>query len=129
GDRNNHRSVARSSKRRFFSILFQNAPRERTAMNEANLIMSPNHPRWAEFVGKLDAIIFVAKSGERPTHEDPKVVKLHSDIPKVENRCTHDHHFSQVMMREMGIDGLVIDETLLSFGDQGAHCNCEVLMN
>jgi hypothetical protein len=66
-------------------------------------ILSPEHPRWDEFVSRLDL------EGEKM------------------GGCDLTHRHSKKVMTEMG--GIDVDATLEFFRGHGGYCDCEVLVN
>jgi hypothetical protein len=68
-------------------------------------ILGPAHPRWAEFVNKLERAIVISKQ-------------------PLEWRCDGDHRATRQVLREMGAE---LDQTLTYFESCAAGCDCAVL--
>ena len=77
-------------------------------------ILTPSHPRWAEFLAKLSEVL---------TH----------GMEPGSWRCGDDggggspHRYAEGIMEEMG--GVDIDATLAFLDEHGAFCDCEILFN
>lgn len=70
-------------------------------------IMNQEHPRWGEFMQKLEQA--VTPDGENITG------------------CQHDHAHCRRILTEMG--GVDIEKTIKSFESHGGYCDCEVILN
>ena len=75
-----------------------------------NNVMTPAHPRWAEFYNRL------ADRLEIP------------DKPLTEGRkyCDHTMATAFELLNAMGMD---VAASLKYFGKHGGYCDCEILMN
>ena len=66
--------------------------------------MTPNHPRWGEFVHRLSQAL-----GPPTTHNWP---------------CEHDHDHAQAVLAEMGFSFAESKDTVLYFQKHGGGCYC-----
>jgi len=65
-------------------------------------VLTPESPRWNEFVDALDQ---AGRAGG----------------------CHHDHRLAKRVMTEMG--NIDIEESLVFFESRGGFCDCEILIN
>jgi hypothetical protein len=64
-----------------------------------NPIMTPDHPKWTEFMNRLWA-------GRLP--------------------CCHNHHMSRAILADFDVD---IERSIAYLREHGGYCDCEVLFN
>jgi Protein of unknown function (DUF2695) len=74
----------------------------------AQKVMTLEHPRWIEFVARLDEALIVSKE-------------------PFEWRCNHDHAYSRAIMADIG--DADIEASIAYFEHHGGHCDCEVMLN
>ena len=79
-------------------------------------LMTPHHPRWAEFVERL----------EGPEGLD---FTLGPKTGQMRSRCSGqtDRPYAQRILTAMG--GVDIEGSLAFFEDHGGYCDCEILLN
>ena len=79
-------------------------------------LMTPRHPRWAEFVVRL----------EGPEGLD---VTLGPARGQMRSRCTGgtDKSYARRLLTAMG--GVNIEGSLAYFEEHGGACDCEILLN
>lgn len=68
-----------------------------------DLIIDPQHPRWDEFIGKLDSVIRTVRD------------------------CDTTNRRSREILTEMG--GFDVEASLDYLASEGGYCDCEVFMN
>ena len=86
--------------------------RSREIRQEAGEVLTPDHPRWAEFVERL--------GGEEGCNfrEDKASWRCGSEPEKPR---------AEAILRDMG--GVDVDESLVFFDLHGGHCDCQILFN
>lgn len=77
-------------------------------------IMTPEHPRWREFLKRL---------------EGPEGCNFRLEGEDCNWNCTgqDDRPYSRAILADMG--GLDVEGTLRYFDQHGGHCDCEVVFN
>ena len=83
------------------------------AQERPQLVMTPLHPRWVEFLAWLsepEYLDFEARNG-CITH----------------SHCQSNLRFSRTILTQMG--GIDVRASLAFFREHGGYCDCEVLMN
>jgi len=68
--------------------------------------MTPDHPRWGEFVDRLE-----------------------KSLPHMQNSCDHDHTHAVAVLHYMGFGFNFANNSLAYFTEHGGHCDCEVMFN
>lgn len=76
------------------------------------MIMNSDHPRWNEFLGRL-----AGPSEGCDFREDGPL------------NCKNDHRNAKNIMKSMGFDKKEIKQTCDYFLENGACCDCEILLN
>ena len=76
--------------------------------------MTPEHPRWQEFVDKLEG----SEGCNFRKDETEKIVWNCSD--------EDNHAKSRRILASMGVE---VDKSIEFFQTHGGHCDCEVLFN
>lgn len=82
-------------------------------------VMSPEHPRWAEFCDYLSGPDFC--NFHRTDKSDPDSWKWTCDSND------HSKPFCRTILNAMG--GFDVEESLRFFEQHGGFCDCEVLFN
>jgi hypothetical protein len=83
-------------------------------------LMSPSHPQWDEFLGKLDG---------------PQGCNFHLAVPDDQKslRWTcfsgKERPLSRRILAEMGLTPMEIEASLSYFSEHGGCCDCEILFN
>lgn len=75
-------------------------------------IMSQNHPRWGEFVQRL---------------EGPKGCNFREVKGEIRWNCEGDHKLSTAILEDIG--NIDVTKSLSYFKDSGGYCDCEVIFN
>ncbi len=76
--------------------------------------MTPNHPRWKEFVRLLEGADGVNYRQERG---------------RIVWDCSHNFRSVAAILARMGLEADEIERTFQFFTRRGAYCDCEVLLN
>ena len=78
--------------------------------------MTPKHPRWDEFLGKL---------------EGPGACNFRKRKGNTTWKCKGgmDKTFARRILAKMGFDDGAITKSLAWFEAHGGHCDCEILFN
>ncbi len=87
------------------------------ALNQdASALMSPLHPRWAEFLRRLAA----DEGIEVVEHVGP-------DGPYLTYGCSGRMAFARAILESMG--DVDVEQTMALFENCGAFCDCEIVFN
>ena len=78
--------------------------------------MMPGHPRWDEFLERLEG-----PEGCNFTQEDP------NDAETIRWACQNDHSAARTILGTM--EGVNVDASIGYFEGDRAHCDCEILFN
>jgi hypothetical protein len=76
--------------------------------------MTMDHPRWAEFLDRLDG---------------PEGVDAQESDAGFRFCCHHDHRFARRILARMGLDRAEVAASVEWFELHGGFCDCEVLLN
>ena len=70
-------------------------------------VMTPDQPRWQEFLNLLDV-----------------------EMPEQMKSCHHDFRHTRKVLSEIGTGKhFDVEATLAYLREHGAHCDCEILLN
>jgi hypothetical protein len=87
-------------------------------------LITPRHPRWQEFLERLEG-----PEGCNFRYKDP----AHPDPTKVSWDCAsggpHRHDHARKILATMGLAPNTIDASCAYFGSRGGYCDCEILFN
>ena len=83
-------------------------------------IMTPEHPRWEEFMERLEG-----PEGCDFTLKDP------NDIKTATWKCKNgrDKSFAEAILKDMGLNAEGIAASALFFEKHGGYCDCEICFN
>ncbi len=80
------------------------------------MTMRPGHPRWEEFLERLESC-----EGCNFTQEDP------NDAETIRWTCQNDHRGARAILGTM--EEVNVDASIGYFEGAHAHCDCEILFN
>lgn len=76
-----------------------------------NDIMSPDHPRWSDFLDRLAG---------------PEGCDIREVDGKTVWTCESTHFEARRILAEFGVD---VDASIVFFEEHGGGCDCEVILN